>query len=93
MSPLRRLWNIVRRDRLNDDLRHELETHLALIEEEERAHGSNIEEARQKARLRFGSLSVIVPCFHADSLAGGRRGRHRRLREKVGNRYPFHLVN
>jgi hypothetical protein len=76
MSPLRRLWNIVRRDRLNDDLRHELETHLALIEEEERAHGSNIEEARQKARLRFGSqlsyreraLDAVIATWLEDTL-------------------------
>jgi hypothetical protein len=55
MSPLRRLWNIVRRACLSDDLQQELDTHLAPIEEKERGHGSNIEEARQKSRSRFGS--------------------------------------
>jgi predicted permease len=55
MSPLRRLWNVVRRARLDDDLRQELEAHLALIEEEERARGLTAEEARHTARSRFGS--------------------------------------
>src|SRR6266487_4051680 len=55
MSPLRRLWNVVRRSRLDDDLRQELDTHLALIEDEERAQGSSLEQARQKARSRFGN--------------------------------------
>lgn len=55
MSSLRRLWNIVRRPRLDNDLRRELDTHLALIEEEERGHGLSADEARQKARARFGN--------------------------------------
>ena len=40
MSPLRRLWNAFRRRRMDDDLQQEIETHLALIEERERANGS-----------------------------------------------------
>src|SRR5213083_1600111 len=55
MSPLRRLWNVLRRSRMDDDLRQELDTHLALIEEEERRQGSTAEQARQKARARFGN--------------------------------------
>ena len=55
MSPLRRLWNVVRRSRIDDELRQELDTHLALIEEEERREGSTAEEARQNARTRFGN--------------------------------------
>jgi putative ABC transport system permease protein len=55
MGTVRRLWNIVRRGRLDDDLRQELETHLALIEDEERAHGLSVGEARREARLRFGN--------------------------------------
>jgi hypothetical protein len=39
MSLLRRLWNVVRRSRMDDDLRQELDTHVALIEEEERSQG------------------------------------------------------
>ncbi len=55
MSPLRRLWNVLRRSRMDDDLRQELDTHLALIEEEERRQGFTAEQARQKARARFGN--------------------------------------
>src|ERR1700722_18548368 len=55
MSPFRRIWNVVRRSRLDEDLRQEVDTHLALIEEEERAQGSSEQRARQQARWRFGS--------------------------------------
>ena len=55
MSALRRLWNVVRRSRLDDDLREELATHLALIEEEEQRRGSTPEQAREAARARFGN--------------------------------------
>ena len=55
MSPLRRLLNVVRRPRMDDDLRQELDTHVALIEEEERRHGSTAEQARRNARTRFGN--------------------------------------
>jgi predicted permease len=55
MSSLRRVWNAIRRARLDDDLRQDVEAHLAAIEAEERALGFTAEEARQKARLRFGS--------------------------------------
>ncbi len=58
MSPLRRLWNVVRRSRVDDDLRVEFETHLKLIEEEARAGGATAEEARRIAHERFGSALV-----------------------------------
>ena len=57
MSPLRRLWNVLRRDRLDDELRQEVDTHLAPIEEEERANGAGVQATRQ-ARARFGSPLV-----------------------------------
>ena len=55
MSPLRRLWNVVRRSRMDDDLRQELDTHVALIEEEERRQGLTADQARRNARTRFGN--------------------------------------
>jgi macrolide transport system ATP-binding/permease protein len=55
MPPLRRLWNLLRRGRIDDDLRQELATHLALLEEEERAGGLSVEQAERKAQARFGS--------------------------------------
>jgi hypothetical protein len=58
MNALRRVWNLVRRGRLDDDLRQEFDTHLALIEEEERACGLDASRARREARLRFGNPRV-----------------------------------
>src|SRR5688572_6006932 len=55
MSPFRRLLNVVRRSRMDDDLRQELDTHVALIEEEERRRGLTAEQARRNARTRFGN--------------------------------------
>jgi putative ABC transport system permease protein len=55
MSPIRRIWNVVRRRRLDEELRREVDTHLALIEEEERANGVSAEQARRRALARFGS--------------------------------------
>jgi predicted permease len=55
MSPLRKLLNVMRRSRLDDDLRQELDTHLALIEEEERRQGVTADQAQRNARTRFGN--------------------------------------
>ena len=55
MSIFQRLWNAVRPDRLNDEIQDELETHLALIEQEEQARGLKPDEARVNARQRFGN--------------------------------------
>jgi predicted permease len=56
MSPFRRVWNTIRRRHLDDEMRRELDTHLALIEDEERANGASEGSARRHARMRFGSL-------------------------------------
>src|ERR1041385_6872108 len=55
MSPIRRLWNAIRRSRLDDELQQEIEAHLALIEDEERSRSGSGEEARARARFRFGN--------------------------------------
>ena len=55
MPRLVRLWNLVRRQRLDEELRQELDTHLALIEEEERAEGFSGEDARRRALARLGN--------------------------------------
>ena len=51
----KRLLNVFRHRHLDDEVRQELETHLACIEEDELAQGTNPEDAHRKARLRFGS--------------------------------------
>src|SRR5262245_587467 len=58
MSPIRRIWNVLRRHQLDAELRQEVDTHLALIEEEERAKGASDGVARRLARERFGSALV-----------------------------------
>src|SRR5581483_7382057 len=55
---LQRLLNIVRARRIDDEIRQEMESHLALIEEEERARGADSAGARRAARLRFGNNAV-----------------------------------
>src|SRR5207247_1964478 len=44
--------------RIEEDLRQEMETHLALIEDEGRVRGLNALQARQNARTRFGGPLV-----------------------------------
>ena len=58
MSPFRRLWNVTRRRQLDRELQDEVDTHLALIEDEARANGESHTAARQQARVRFGSPSA-----------------------------------
>ena len=60
MSSLRRVWNAIRRVRLDDDLRQDVEAHLAEIEAEELARGFTAEEARHNARLRFGNALLYA---------------------------------
>jgi putative ABC transport system permease protein len=55
MSILARLWNALRPERLDEEVRLELETHVALLEEEARSHGMSAREARAHARRRFGN--------------------------------------
>jgi putative ABC transport system permease protein len=58
MSPLRRLWNVTRRQKLDDELRQEVDTHLALSEDEARAGGLTGDGPRRQARARFGNALV-----------------------------------
>src|ERR1039458_2124059 len=53
-----RLWNVLRQRRIENEIRQEMESHVALIEEEELAHGVDPQAARRNARLRFGNLGV-----------------------------------
>src|SRR4030095_9519580 len=54
MFGITRLLNVFRRRRLDDDLRQEIETHLALIQEEGRANGLTADQADREARSRLG---------------------------------------
>ena len=58
MSLWSRFTNAVRPSRLDGELQDEVETHLALLEAEELKRGITPEEARLRARRRFGNDSV-----------------------------------
>src|SRR5579872_5332670 len=55
MSWWSRMTRAVRPSGLDRDLQTEVETHMALIEAEERRRGATPDEARQRARRRFGN--------------------------------------
>src|SRR5262249_29876160 len=53
-----RFLNLFRQQRLDKELRDEFEAHLDAIEKEELARGASPEEARRKARVRFGNPGI-----------------------------------
>jgi putative ABC transport system permease protein len=53
-----RLWNVLRQRRIENEIREEMGSHLALIEEDELARGASAQSARHNARLRFGNHGV-----------------------------------
>ena len=56
---LSRLWDYVRRRRLDRDLDEEIQTHLDLCAEEQRTRGMTPEDARVEARRLFGGVVQI----------------------------------
>src|SRR6185437_11691686 len=55
MSGLRRLTNLFRRSKLNEDIDAELRSHIEMRTADNIAAGMSPEEARRQAVLRFGS--------------------------------------
>src|SRR5438128_1683312 len=53
-----RLLNVFLHRRIEDEVRQELESHFASVEEAELARGADPQTARRRARLRFGSLAA-----------------------------------
>ena len=53
-----RLWNVFRQRRIEDEIRQEMGSHIAFLEEEEAAHGVDRQAARRNAQLRFGNAAV-----------------------------------
>ena len=51
-------WAFWRRDRLNDELREEIQAHLLLAEREAMESGATKKEARYAARREFGNVAV-----------------------------------
>jgi putative ABC transport system permease protein len=52
------LWNVIRQRRVEDEIRQEMGSHLAFLQEEQRAQGATPQEAHHIARLRFGNAGV-----------------------------------
>ena len=70
---LETFWNAIRRPWVDDDLREEMDTHLALIEEAERRRGMTADETRASARLKFGN-----PLVYRERARGGGNARRPR---------------
>jgi hypothetical protein len=58
MSWLRRLWNTVRPERVQDDIERELSFHIAKRTDQLRSEGLSDEESTRRARLQFGNVTV-----------------------------------
>ena len=58
MSWLRRLWNTLRPERVQDEIARELSFHLAERKDQLRAEGLSEEESTRRARLQFGNMTV-----------------------------------
>jgi hypothetical protein len=56
MSFLTKLWNSLSSSKLHAEIQQEIETHLALLEEEARTRGLDGRDAQMDARQRFGNL-------------------------------------
>ncbi len=68
MSILQRLRNLWRREPLDADIEEELRAHLEMAAEDDRHAGVSPEEARRRARLRFGNpLSMREQTAGADT--------------------------
>lgn len=59
MAIWRRVTNLFRQQRVDRDIREELEAHIAMCIDENVARGMPPEEARREAMLRFGNATVV----------------------------------
>jgi predicted permease len=69
MSFFSKIWKSIFVRKLGDDIQQELETHLHLLEEEQRASGMNQSDAVSEARRRFGNPSRHFEATRDVSLA------------------------
>ncbi len=58
MALLRRMGNLIRRDRLKNEIDDELQAHIAMRTEDNIARGMAPEEARRDALVRFGNRTT-----------------------------------
>jgi len=65
---LLRLWNVFRKQHLEQDLNSELQTHLDLVTDENIRRGMSPVEARHAARREFGGVEQTKDCTRAARL-------------------------
>src|SRR5688500_14406074 len=58
------LRRLLRRDSISDDIREELETHMAMRADVNRASGMTENEARLAARRQFGNATAVQERLH-----------------------------
>src|SRR5580704_10493443 len=58
MGLLNRIWSSLRPSSMDRDLRQEMETHMAELEDDERRQGASAGEAKDRTRQRFGNPTV-----------------------------------
>jgi predicted permease len=63
---LRRLLNFTTRRRVDERLREEIESHIAMQTQENIRAGMTSEEARRHARLKFGTVEAVRQDYHAE---------------------------
>ncbi len=91
MGAFRRVANLFRRSRINDEIAAELEAHMALRMEDNIARGMSPEDARREARLLFGNptatrerVTAADASLGLDNLARDIRYAARQLRRSPG---------
>jgi predicted permease len=91
MALFRRIGNLFRRSRLDDEIATELQAHVAMRMEDNIAAGMTPEQARREAQMRFGNATVMrekVAAVDAtlalENLARDARYAMRRLRKSPG---------
>ena len=63
---LARIWNLATGHRGDVRLREEMESHLAMLTEENIRTGMSSQEARRQARLKLGGVEGIRESYHAE---------------------------
>ena len=77
MGWINRLLNVVRKDRLRDQIDEELEFHLAARARDNIAAGMKPEEAREDARRRFGNPALALENAHEANMVRNKVGKIR----------------
>ena len=80
MAMFRRMWNLVRRSRVDDEIDAELRSHIEMRIEENMASGMSADQARRDALVRFGNRTVTRECVAAEDMSQAFSGFWRNVR-------------